>query len=204
MLKDGSGWGAMAGVSATYLAADGFTGAPAVTVTDPAQRSVWSDLGEHWIIRDQYFKPYPICRWAQPAVEAALSLVKTHQITATDIAEVHVHTFHEAARLATALPATTEQAQYSLPFPVAAALCRGQLTASEVTEALDDAGGLRIGAIATLIDVAGAALALLEVAPDRVATVELAYQSTRPARSGAYARRRHLRPRDHPLGCRPP
>ncbi|NNC80332.1 MAG: MmgE/PrpD family protein, partial [Acidimicrobiales bacterium] len=31
MLKDGSGWGAMAGVSAAYLAADGFTGAPAVT-----------------------------------------------------------------------------------------------------------------------------------------------------------------------------
>ena len=29
MLKDGSGWGAMAGVSAAYLAADGFTGAPA-------------------------------------------------------------------------------------------------------------------------------------------------------------------------------
>jgi len=32
MLKDGSGWGAMAGVSAAWLAADGFTGAPAVTV----------------------------------------------------------------------------------------------------------------------------------------------------------------------------
>ena len=32
MLKDGSGWGAMAGVSAAYLAQDGFTGAPAITM----------------------------------------------------------------------------------------------------------------------------------------------------------------------------
>ena len=30
MLKDGSGWGAMAGVSAAYLARSGFTGAPAI------------------------------------------------------------------------------------------------------------------------------------------------------------------------------
>ena len=32
MLKDGSGWGAMAGVSAALLAVNGFTGAPALTV----------------------------------------------------------------------------------------------------------------------------------------------------------------------------
>jgi 2-methylcitrate dehydratase PrpD len=139
MLKDGSGWGAMVGVSAAYLAADGFTGAPAVTVTDPALTPIWSDLGTSWIIDDQYFKPYPICRWAQPAVEAALSLLAAHPVEPEQIAEVQVHTLHEAARLTTALPATTEEAQYSLPFPVAAALWRGRLTAVEVTEALDDA-----------------------------------------------------------------
>ena len=32
MLKDGSGFGAMAGVSAAFLAKDGFTGAPALTI----------------------------------------------------------------------------------------------------------------------------------------------------------------------------
>jgi 2-methylcitrate dehydratase PrpD len=139
MLKDGSGWGAMAGVSAAYLAADGFTGAPAVTVNDPAVAELWSDLGERWMILEQYFKPHPVCRWAQPAVEATLKLCRTHQIEAADVATVDVETFHEAARLATALPTTTEHAQYSLPFPVAAAIVRGQLTAAEVTaEALAD------------------------------------------------------------------
>lgn len=139
MLKDGSGWGAMAGVSSAYLAAEGFTGAPAVTVNDPSVAELWSDLGERWIILEQYFKPHPVCRWAQPAVEATLNLCRRHQIERADVATVEVETFHEAARLATALPATTEHAQYSLPFPVAAAIARGQLTASEVTaDALAD------------------------------------------------------------------
>ncbi len=139
MLKDGSGWGAMAGVSAAYLAADGFTGAPAVTVNDPTVAHVWADLGSSWIIEDQYFKPHPVCRWAQPAVEAALVLRRQHEIDAREIESIEVSTFHEAARLVAASPTTTEQAQYSLPFPLAAALVRGQVGASEVSaEALRD------------------------------------------------------------------
>ncbi len=134
MLKDGSGWGAMAGVSAAYLAADGFTGAPAVTVNDPAVEHIWSDLGSRWLIEEQYFKALPVCRWAQPAVEAALALRHTHGFIAGQVDRVEVATFHEAARLATALPETTEQAQYSLPFPVAAAIQRGYLGPEEVTE----------------------------------------------------------------------
>ncbi len=57
-------------------------------------------------------------------------------------------------------------------------------SAPVVPGALDAGGTLRVGVIATLIDAAGAALALAEIAPDRVATVELAYCSTRPARAG--------------------
>ena len=45
MLKDGSGWGAMAGVSAAYLAADGFTGAPAITIEGDDVADLWGDLG---------------------------------------------------------------------------------------------------------------------------------------------------------------
>jgi len=139
MLKDGSGWGAMAGVSAAYLAAAGFTGAPAVTVNAPAVEHLWCDLGERWIIMEQYFKPYPVCRWAQPAVEAVLALRSEYDVRPVEVDRIEVATFHEAARLATTQPSSTEQAQYSLPFPVAAALSRGRLGAAEVTEgALDD------------------------------------------------------------------
>ena len=132
MVKDGSGWGAMTGISAALLAQDGFTGAPALTVQADAVAPMWADLGQRWLILDQYFKPYPVCRWAQPAVEAALGLARVHRFQPEDITGIEVWTFHEACRLATRVPTSTEQAQYSLPFSVAAALRHGRLGAPEV------------------------------------------------------------------------
>ena len=134
MVKDGSGWGAMTGVSAALLAADGFTGAPALVVEDEKVADLWADLGRRWRLLEMYFKPYPVCRWAQPAVEAAVSLVRQHGIKAGAIAAIEVASFHEAVRLAARAPRTTEEAQYSLPYPVAAAVVRGQLAAEEITE----------------------------------------------------------------------
>ena len=132
MLKDGSGWGAMAGVSAAYLAQDGFTGAPAITVEAPGQANFWNDLGDNWLICEQYFKPFPVCRWAQPAAIAALMLSSQHAFEVANIEKVSIGTFHESIRLVTAYPQTTEQAQYSLPFPVAAALIHKQITVKEI------------------------------------------------------------------------
>ncbi|WP_322032715.1 MmgE/PrpD family protein [Paraburkholderia sp. J76] len=125
MVKDGSGWGCMAGLSAALLAQRGFTGAPAVTVEQEESRSIWSDLGEQWRIMEQYFKPQPVCRWAHPAIDAAIALKSEHGFTSEQIRAVKIRTFHHATRLAHAAPETTEQAQYSLLFPVAVALKHG-------------------------------------------------------------------------------
>lgn len=132
MVKDGSGWGAMAGVSALMLARSGFTGAPALTIEDPAVADLFADLGNRWRIGEQYLKPWPVCRWAQPAVEAAFVLRRDHAIDPADISSVRVRTFHEATRLAARRPADTEQAQYSLPFPMAAMLVHGRLGVGEI------------------------------------------------------------------------
>jgi 2-methylcitrate dehydratase PrpD len=136
MVKDGSGWGAHAGVTAALLARDGFTGAPAVTVEGDDVAELWSDFGSRWRIREQYFKAYPVCRWAQPAVEAALSLQHSARFDADDIAKITIESFHEAVVLGAgcAAPDDTDQAQYSLPYPVAAALAFGALQADEVEE----------------------------------------------------------------------
>ena len=45
---------------------------------------------------------------------------------------IKVYTFHEAYRLSTKNPQSTEAAQYSLPFSVAAALLRGTIGPNEV------------------------------------------------------------------------
>lgn len=143
MLKDGSGWGAMCGVAAARLAANGFTGAPAITVD--RQPEVWSDLGRRWYLREQYFKPYPVCRWAQAPVEAILALRATYQLRSSDIAGITVESFHEATRLATATPETTEEAQYSTSFPVAVAATLGRLDAVDITgDSLRNAEVLRL------------------------------------------------------------
>lgn len=136
MLKDGSGWGAMAGVSAAYLARDGFTGAPAITAKGPA----FDDLGQRWIILEQYYKPYPVCRWAQGPIEGVLALREKHGLTSQDVDHIEVATFHESCRLATKDPKTTEEAQYSTSYPCAVAMVRGKVGVAEVSpEAFGDA-----------------------------------------------------------------
>jgi len=124
----------MTGVLAGRLAAAGFTGAPALTVEGDDVASEWADLGQTWLVRDLYFKPYACCRWAQPAVEGARSLAAEHHLAPGDIAKIVVHTFEAATRLTVTRPADTEQAQYSLPYPVAAALVYGRLDPEQVTE----------------------------------------------------------------------
>lgn len=139
MLKDGSGWGAMAGVSATLLAAGGFSGAPAETVQDEKVAAYWDDLGQRWRILELYFKPHAVCRWGQPAIEAALSLQREYSIDLADVEEIRVFTFAEAVRLNCRRPRTTEEAQYSLPFPLAAALLFGHLGPAQLDgDALHD------------------------------------------------------------------
>jgi 2-methylcitrate dehydratase PrpD len=149
MLKDGSGWGAMAGISAAYLAADGFTGAPAITVEQASE--FWGTLGADWLILKQYYKPFPVCRWAQPPVEAAMTLMRAHGFKSTDVSEIDVETFHESTRLATNCPTCTEEAQYSTSFPVAVALARGGIAAEDLRgAALSDPEILRLTDLLTM------------------------------------------------------
>jgi 2-methylcitrate dehydratase PrpD len=153
MVKDGSGWGAMAGVTAALLAREGFTGAPAVTIEAGEVAYLWSDLGVRWRSDEQYLKVYPVCRWAQPALEAAAQLRREHRFDCDAIEAVTVRTFSEASRLAVYEPRTTEEAQYSLPFPLAALLVRGQVGPAEIGgQALSDADILRISGAVGLID----------------------------------------------------
>ena len=143
MLKDGSGWGAMAGVSASYLAHDGFTGAPAITMEICSP--VWRDLGQKWYIMDQYFKPYPVCRWAQAPIEAILDLRRSHSLSARNVERIEIESFHECVRLAIKRPASTEEAQYSTSFPCAVALVRGTVGAADIADdALDDSEIIRL------------------------------------------------------------
>lgn len=137
MVKDSSAAGAATGVSASLLAARGYTAPPARVLTDEATTRLWDDLGERWRITEQYLKLFPVCRWAHPAISAVLDLRAQHAPRGADTTEVdhlEVSTFDAATRLATRHPDTTEQAQYSLPFPVAVAFVHGEITPAHLDD----------------------------------------------------------------------
>lgn len=143
MIKDGSGWGAMTGVSAAQLAAKGFTGAPAITVEDAPQ--YWDDIGERWLIMNQCFKEFPVCHWALAPVQGVLALARAHSLTSEQVDHIEVETFHNSICLATSRPVTTEEAQYSTSFPCAVALARGGIRPQDIADgSLDDPEILRL------------------------------------------------------------
>ncbi|WP_079201048.1 MmgE/PrpD family protein [Pseudomonas sp. CC6-YY-74] len=136
MLRDAHGAGAYAGLNALLLAQAGVTGAPAETVETSAVAAQWHDLGQRWEIDAQYFKPWPVCRWAQPALTAMTALLAEHpQIRGAAIEQITVETFHESMRLQGHTPANADEAQYALAFPLAALVARGQVGPLEVTGA---------------------------------------------------------------------
>ncbi|MGA4637539.1 MmgE/PrpD family protein [Pseudomonas solani] len=134
MLRDAHGAGAHAGLNALLLAEAGVTGAPAETVEFPRVAAFWDDLGSRWEIDAQYFKPWPVCRWAQPALTALTALMAEQPaIRGEHIEQLRVETFHESVRLQGHRPANADEAQYALAFPLAALAVRGQVGPLEVT-----------------------------------------------------------------------
>ena len=152
MLRDGVGWGAPSGVTAAYLAREGFTGAPALTCEQAPD--FWADLGKRWrLVEDTHYKPYPCCRWAHPSLDAAAELMQNHDLHAAQVAAVEIKTFHNATRLAGHTPTTPDEFAYAIAFPVAAMIVRGQVGVPELAEdTLQDPEILRISKATTLID----------------------------------------------------
>jgi 2-methylcitrate dehydratase PrpD len=138
MVKDGIGWGAFSAISGALMSREGFTSTISLFSLEDATE--WVDsLGAEFLIHQLYFKPYCTCRWAQPAICAALQLVRQKSIDVNAIDSIRVETFAEACALSKERPTTCEEAQYNLRYPVAAALLRGEFGPAEVLEHnLDD------------------------------------------------------------------
>ena len=130
------------------------TGAPAVTIEAEAAEPFWADLGQRWRIVDEtYHKPYPVCRWAQPAIAAVQEVMRQHGLTGADVARISIQTFHYATKLAGRSPKTLDEMTYAIIFPVAAMAARGRFGLGELTpEALADPEIRRIAAATDLVE----------------------------------------------------
>ena len=150
MVKDGVHWGSFVGVSSVRLAERGFTGIPSI-LEDPPHAACVDSLGEDWWIDRLYYKLYPCCRWSQPAIARALQLRRSHDLDPWKIRGIRIQTFEAATHLVTPSPKDTEEAQYSLAYPVAAALVHGRFGVAEVTEPFDDPEVLRLSDMVEIV-----------------------------------------------------
>lgn len=135
MLKDGIAWGSMTGLSAAYLAREGFTGIPSLFDFEEA-REIAGDIGERYRVLELYFKPYTCCRWAQPSIEAMKEIARSRDIRPESIDSITIHTFEESSRLLKSYPENTEEAQYNLFYPLASYLVFGNVGPREILHEL--------------------------------------------------------------------
>lgn len=139
MNKDGVAYGAMIGALCVASAKSAFQGNKHL-MDGEAYKKYADDLGEKWEINDLYFKPYAGCRWAHPAIDAVLHIMRENGLSAENIDAVTIKTFYQATRLSKIIPKTTDEAQYNIAFPVASAIVKGDFGYNEARdEALNDA-----------------------------------------------------------------
>lgn len=147
------GWAAHAGITAAYLAAEGFTG-PATVLEGryglfathlgagsyPMDR-VTGGLGRDWECVKTSFKPYPCGHVVHPFVDAILALHREAGLRWQDVARITCPTaawmmpIMCEPREVKLRPETDYHAKFSFPYSLAAALYYGRLGVEAFTDA---------------------------------------------------------------------
>jgi 2-methylcitrate dehydratase PrpD len=147
------GFAAMSAVIAVQLAAQGIRGAQStfegedgffrVYLHDRVDRqAVRADLGHRYEFTRLSFKPYPCCRFDHTAIEAALRVRSALEGHSERVRAVRVGVNHQAFQAVCTpedirrAPRTIVQAQFSIPYTVAAALIDGQVGLGHFTDQL--------------------------------------------------------------------
>jgi 2-methylcitrate dehydratase PrpD len=136
MVKHGIGWGAMNGIVSAELAQRGFTGVPSIFGFDQYQDWI-RDIGREFIMVDGVtFKRWSCCAWGHPALSAVQQLMEQNDwgdsLNAGDVEKIRIYTFHEGFRLSQRQPESTEEAQFSIKWPVATLLLDGRVGPDQV------------------------------------------------------------------------
>jgi 2-methylcitrate dehydratase PrpD len=115
-----------AGLTAAYLAQDGFTGAQRIfdgargmaagMSSDADPRKLADGLGTRWALAETSFKFHASCRHTHPAADALQALMRTHGVAAADIAQITAHVHQGAIDVLGPVtdPQTVHQAKFSM------------------------------------------------------------------------------------------
>jgi 2-methylcitrate dehydratase PrpD len=136
-VKQGWGWQCLAGVMAALSVRQGFRGGHGIL---DGERGYWTmvasdrcdfdrmvdGLGERWATTETEYKIHPSIGVNHPAFWATKGLVEEHGLCVEDVEEVVVTTLW-AELLADAAPGSAVDAQFSLPYTIAATILREPL-----------------------------------------------------------------------------
>lgn len=127
-VKEGIAWSVLSGMYACDLSISGFKGYPDTfdqnILYDP--QIIKANIHNFKAIDGLFFKPYACCRWIHSAIDALLTLMRANEIKAKDIRSIEVSTFNKAVDLGNHLiPANEVEAQFSIPFCLAAVALKG-------------------------------------------------------------------------------
>ncbi len=93
-------------------------------------------LGSHWEIRHAGFKPYASCRRIHSSLDAVFEVMKKHGVSAAQVHRITIWGNNIHTRQLAKFPVQTVlEAQFSLPYTVAAALLSGSGGLEQYTEA---------------------------------------------------------------------
>ena len=132
MVKEGMGWSAASGIMSAYMAESGITGTLTIFKSDEKICEI-ERLGHNFEISHHYFKPHPGCRWTHVPLQTLQALMVKHKINFEDIEKITIRTLSKAAHLDNPNPLTMEDAQYSIPFVIAATLVDGEFGPDQMT-----------------------------------------------------------------------
>lgn len=138
-----AGRAAMGGVMAALLAQKGFTSSTRILEAERGYlratagafdiERVTENLGSDFEVMNNIFKRHASCGHTHGAIDAVLEMVEKHGIKADDVSKILVGTYPIAVSTAGERyePCTADDAKFSLPYCVAAALIYGKVGLEE-------------------------------------------------------------------------
>ncbi|MEM5518255.1 MmgE/PrpD family protein [Henriciella sp. AS95] len=117
---------AMAGLTGPLSILEGEQGFFAAMCPDGDPQAVLADYGESWLIHQVSFKPWPACRHAHPAIDAAL-LARAAGHDGTSVERVEVVSYQDAIKFCDRpQPNSVVESKFSLQHAVAITLLKGK------------------------------------------------------------------------------
>lgn len=131
MIKEAIGWGAFTGVSSAMLTNNGMEGTFSIRNDG---KEYFDTLGTEFEFEKVYFKQHSCCRYTHPAINGILLLKNSKKFKNEEIDKINIGTFDFALNLKSHSPKSIEEAEYSVPFAVGAALAYDRVSPREICE----------------------------------------------------------------------